>query len=356
MIRIGIVGTQLRAPGPASGLSPRSALRGGCAVRAAMPARTAALAARRPSPTRSAIGGRLVERADIDAVAIATPPRLQPEIAIAALEHGKPVFIEKPMAADLAGAAAMLRQRRHAADHDGFQLHRDHGVAKGKGAAGCRARSAGCGMSPSIGMSRTASTRLRLKNWKTSGDDGGGALGNFVSHSLHYLEWFVRADRRTVGAAVRIARRSGVRDQRQRSSLAFQSGAAGSFAMSCASYLGTGHRLEFYGEDGTLVLTNPTPDYMRGFSREPRPAARPQRSRRSRSTTIRSIGSFPPRPHRAGVAAGQPLPRRDRTAPPGDARLCRRLSRAGACSMPCADRIATGSWIELAPEVAHEAA
>ena len=31
---------------------------------------------------------------------------------------------------------------------------------------------------------------MRLRNWKTSGADGGGALGNFVSHSLHYLEWF----------------------------------------------------------------------------------------------------------------------------------------------------------------------
>ena len=35
--------------------------------------------------------------------------------------------------------------------------------------------------------------------------------------------------------------------------------------MSCASYLGSGHRLEFYGEDGMLVLNNPTLDYMRNF-------------------------------------------------------------------------------------------
>ena len=43
--------------------------------------------------------------------------------------------------------------------------------------------------------------------------------------------------------------------------------------MSCASYLGSGHRLEFYGEDGTLTLVNETPDYMRGF--ELRLAQRP---------------------------------------------------------------------------------
>jgi predicted dehydrogenase len=35
--------------------------------------------------------------------------------------------------------------------------------------------------------------------------------------------------------------------------------------MSCASFLGSGHRIEFYGEDGTLVLANPTADYFRGF-------------------------------------------------------------------------------------------
>ena len=35
--------------------------------------------------------------------------------------------------------------------------------------------------------------------------------------------------------------------------------------MSCASYLGGGHRVECYGEDGTLVLSNATADYMRGF-------------------------------------------------------------------------------------------
>ena len=35
--------------------------------------------------------------------------------------------------------------------------------------------------------------------------------------------------------------------------------------MSAASYAGSGHRVEFYGEDGALVLSNTTSDYMRGF-------------------------------------------------------------------------------------------
>ncbi|HEX7703296.1 MAG TPA: Gfo/Idh/MocA family oxidoreductase, partial [Kofleriaceae bacterium] len=52
----------------------------------------------------------LVEDPDVQAVAIATMPSLQARIAIRALELGKPVFAEKPMASDLASARAMLRQ------------------------------------------------------------------------------------------------------------------------------------------------------------------------------------------------------------------------------------------------------
>src|SRR5262249_28845376 len=31
------------------------------------------------------------------------------------------------------------------------------------------------------------------------------------------------------------------------------------------SFLGSGHRLEIYGDDGALILFNPTSDYFRGF-------------------------------------------------------------------------------------------
>src|SRR6185312_13564550 len=52
----------------------------------------------------------LVEDSTVQAVAIATLPSLQAQIAIRALELGKPVFAEKPLASDLAAARAMLRQ------------------------------------------------------------------------------------------------------------------------------------------------------------------------------------------------------------------------------------------------------
>jgi predicted dehydrogenase len=111
--------------------------------------------------------------------------------------------------------------------------------------------------------SRAIQTRMR--NWKTTGnDDGGGVLGNFISHCFHYLEWFIGP---LAGLSARI---SGLPDDKATETtvamaMQFKSGPLVSLSMSCASYLGIGHRLEFFGEDGTLVLHNPGVDYMRGF-------------------------------------------------------------------------------------------
>ena len=247
-----------------------------------------------------------------------------PTIAVRALERGKPVFVEKPLAADLDSAAAMLRQAAGgppAMIDFGFPEIPPWRKAKAlldDGAIGALRH-----VVVTWNVENYA-TRMRLRSWKTSAADGGGALGNFVSHSLHYLEWFCGP---IAGLSARL---SGLPDDPALEttvalSVAFRSGAAGNLVMSSASYLGSGHRLEFYGEDGTLVLANPTTDYMRGFelihARRPGRRARPGRGRRSVRPSRR-------RTHRSGDAARAPLPRRDRAAAAGLARFRRGLSRA----------------------------
>jgi predicted dehydrogenase len=264
LIRIGIVGcnygrlVQL----PAFRLDPRCEV---VALAGRDAARTAELA--KADGVRLAFGNweELVEHPEVDAVAIATTPNAQPAIAIRALELGKPVFAEKPMAADLPGAEAMAQ----AAAASGRPTTVDFGFSEvlswrrakallDEGAIG-RLRHVAVNWNV-----ENYATRMRIRNWKTSAADGGGALGNFVSHSFHYLEWLCGP---IVGMSTRL---SGLPDDPAMEtdaavSMAFLSGAAGTLAMSCASYLGSGHRLEFYGEDGTLTLTNVTADYMRGF-------------------------------------------------------------------------------------------
>jgi predicted dehydrogenase len=260
LIRIGIVGSNYgrQVLLPAFRLDRRCevvALAGSNAARAAELAREADVA--------EGLGDwkQLIER--VDAVAVATPPRLQPEVAQYALRLGKPVFAEKPMAADLAGAAAMLRAAGSTPTAIDFSFTQLPAWQRAKqmldeGAIG-RLRH----VTVTWNLENQA-TRLRLKHWKTSGAEGGGALGNLASHSMHYLEWFAGP---VAGLSARL---DGLPDDPAFETgvtlaLSFVSGAAGSYALSCASYLGSGHRLEFYGENGTLTLINPTDDYMRGF-------------------------------------------------------------------------------------------
>ena len=264
MIRIGIIGSNYGrlVHLPAFRRDPRCevmALAGTDATRAAELAGGAGI------PLAFGNWIELVEHPDVDAISIATPPALQPMIALRALELGKPVFAEKPMAADLAGAKAMALAAANSGhptlvdfNFSAIPSWRKAKVLLDEGAIGHLRHVA---VSWNV---ENRTTRMRIKNWKAQGEDGGGALGNFVSHSFHYLEWLCGPIH---GLSARL---SGLPDAPAMEthasiSLAFGSGAAGSLAVSCASYLGSGHRLEFYGEDGSLTLINPTMDYMRGF-------------------------------------------------------------------------------------------
>ena len=106
LVRIGIVGCNYGrlVHLPAFRLDPRCEV---VALAGRDAARTRGACARRQHPAglrRLAASSSSIP--DVDAVTIATPPSLQPAIAVRALELGKPVFAEKPMAADLAGAEA----------------------------------------------------------------------------------------------------------------------------------------------------------------------------------------------------------------------------------------------------------
>lgn len=263
MVRIGIVGCNFgrSVQLPAFRTDPRCEV---VAIAGSDAARAEAIAAE--AGLRKGYGDWRALVDAVDAVAIAVPPRLQPEVAIHALALGKPVFVEKPMAADLAGAQAMARAqvasgRATAIDFNftGIAAWREAKRRLDDGAIG-RLRHVVVNWNV-----ENAATRLRLQSWKTGRDQGGGVLGNFVSHCLYYLEWFCGP---ATGLSTRLF---GLPDTPElltttSFSFAFASGAAGSMAVSCAAFPGSGHRLEFYGEDGALILSNTTADYMRGFT------------------------------------------------------------------------------------------
>lgn len=228
---------------------------------------------------------------EIDAVAIAIPPKLQPEIAIAAIAAGKPVFAEKPLAGDLAGARAMLDAAEQSDLPTGIDFNFTQIVAWQRAKAMLDKGRIGRLHFVAVHWHfESQSTQLRVRNWKTAGhNEGGGVLGNFVSHCFHYLEWF---GGRITGLQASIA---GLPDEPDLQTtvmmaLKYETGAKASLSMSCASYRGNGHRIEFFGEDGTLVLENRNADYMRGFE----------------LTCARSLGDFEHVPVNDPIAAQYP--------------------------------------------------
>jgi predicted dehydrogenase len=264
VIRLGIVGNNYgrMVQLPAFRADPRCqvvALAGSDAGRTAELARAAGIA-KGYGDWRA-----LVEDTNVQTVAIATLPSLQAQIAAAALALGKPVFAEKPMASDLAGARSMLVQAKLSGlpTMIDFNFHQIMSWQRAKQMldAGAIGRLRHIAVHWHV---ESRALQLRMRNWKTLGDNGGGVLGNFISHCFHYLEWFGGP---LAGLSARI---SGLPDDPELETtvvmaMAFKSGPLASLSMSCASYLGTGHRIEFFGEDGTLVLHNPGADYMRGF-------------------------------------------------------------------------------------------
>jgi len=265
VIRVGIVGTNYGR----TVLLPAFRADARCSVTALAgsdAARTRALAAEAGIARAHGDWRALVDDPEVDAVAIATRPDLQAPAALRAIALGKPVFAEKPMASDLAAARTMLTaaEQRGVSGAIDFNFHQIAAWQRAKAMLDAGAIGALRHVAVHWHVENRA-TQMRMRNWKTLSDDGGGVLGNFVSHCFHYLEWFCGP---LAGLSARLGGLPGepALQTTVAMALAFAGGAPASLSMSCASYLGPGHRLEFYGEDGTLVLENTGADYMRGFA------------------------------------------------------------------------------------------
>jgi predicted dehydrogenase len=208
----------------------------------------------------------LVADADVDAVAIALPPALQAEAALTALEMGKPVFAEKPLADSLNSARRLWEVAAQVGvanmvdfeflDIPAWQLASQLLAAGGLG----RLRHIVVNW-----QVETYAQRAGIRNWKTSMVDG-GALNLLVSHCFYYIEHMAGPIK---AVSARLSRTPG--DARTGDALDvlvldLESGATAMLCVSVHSFAGSGHRVEFYGDDGTMVLDNPTADYVHGFT------------------------------------------------------------------------------------------
>jgi predicted dehydrogenase len=209
----------------------------------------------------------------IQAVTIAVPPHLQAEIALAALHARKHVFCEKPLA-DSDPKAAMLVNAALDAEVANLVDFEFPAVREWKATKQLLE-------SDTIGTIRhvhvnwhveTYAMQKRLQSWKTN-LPGGGMLMSFVSHCFHYLPWFVGQTIVRLRATLhRDAKDPGNADTINKIELYFSSGAYGRYGAygtitaSCNAPGGSGHRVEIYGDRGSIILENRTREYLDGFT------------------------------------------------------------------------------------------
>ena len=209
----------------------------------------------------------LIDSPEVDVVSVAVPPSQQPAVIRAGLIRGKPVFCEKPVGCSVAPVAELvqLAQQYQLPNVVDFEFPEIPSWQRAK-----TILSTG-----ELGKLRhvtvnwnveTYANKMGLRSWKTRSEDGGGALYAFVSHSFYYLEWLL-------GRIARMSVRLGQAPDDTRSAdtlcvvcLEMKSGQIVSLTVSNHAFLGTGHRLEFYADNGTMILENRSVDYIKGFS------------------------------------------------------------------------------------------
>jgi predicted dehydrogenase len=205
----------------------------------------------------------IVDDRNIDAVMIAVPPSEQPAIAKAALETGKHVFCEKPLAPSGSEAARLLeaaiaKHVVHAIDFIFPELPlwiRARELIRGNKLGEIRHAVLDWRV-------ETHASKTKARSWKNDLSQGGGVLNNFVSHVVHNIEWLF-GKTGVVSAAVR-GPRNGAETCVQ-ATLDMEAGFPVFLSVGSDAFLGHGHRWTVYGEKGTLVLENRTADYASGF-------------------------------------------------------------------------------------------
>jgi predicted dehydrogenase len=137
----------------------------------------------------------LIRRDDVDLVSVVTPPATHLEITVAALEHGKAVLCEKPMAMNAAEAKQMVERAREAQvlaliDHELRFLNSRQKMREmiHNGAIGnvrhCHY----------LFLSDYRGVLDRAWDWWSDAQMGGGTLGAIGSHAVDSFRWVLDAE------------------------------------------------------------------------------------------------------------------------------------------------------------------
>jgi len=137
----------------------------------------------------------LVRHPNVDLVSVVTPPSTHMEITLAALEQGKAVLCEKPMALNAAEAARMVEKAKAAGvlaliDHE-LRFLNSRRVMRGMLQTGAIGSVRHCNY---VFRSDYRGIADRAWDWWSDETMGGGALGAIGSHVVDSFRWILSTE------------------------------------------------------------------------------------------------------------------------------------------------------------------
>jgi predicted dehydrogenase len=211
-----------------------------------------------------------VERDEIDLVCITTPPKLHREMVLFAIEHGKHILAEKPMAMNIGEAEEMAA----AAKGSGKLMLIDHELRFQPG------RQKACQMLRDGAIGKVRHTKYNFRaphrgdpnvpwNWWSDINEGGGALGAINSHVIDSFNWFLGTEVSNVACQLQTqirerrdaegTTRAVTTDDEANMLLRFADGeltadATGLVSVSMVEQPEYVNRLEFFGTEGAMRI------------------------------------------------------------------------------------------------------
>jgi predicted dehydrogenase len=217
-------------------------------------------------------GAELIRSADVDLVVISSTPPSHARFAIAALEAGKHVLCEKPMALDAQEAQRMMlvaEQRPAQVSWLDHELRYEPNRRKVRdliraGAIG-EVRHIELTLKPYLRGDGRPQPAGAPWTWWYDGDQGGGILGAVGSHLIDLCRFWTGSEVSRVAGGVRTfirerADAAGVThdvtaDEYVSGVLTLSGGAVVTLTLSSVAHHGPGHLAQITGADGSLVLS-----------------------------------------------------------------------------------------------------
>jgi predicted dehydrogenase len=208
----------------------------------------------------------LINHPDVDAVIVATPPSLHHSIAIAAIEAGKPILLESPMAKSHAEARDLVKMAERAGSVAMVNFEFRNILVRRRAKELIDEGFIGTPYSASMIVYRSAlnDPRGRKFGWMSEKAKAGGMLGLAGSHHIDAMRWWFGDIKAVTGGLGTLVKQRRLADAHGMANvdaddnfsvvLQFVNGAMATIHYSATAAFDWGEQIILTGSDGMLIV------------------------------------------------------------------------------------------------------